>query len=336
MPAVAAALRRAAAGRAPQGPLGLCFKGPNIRGPPRRGPRTLCTLSLQQQRIPTPHVFPLLSSSSCSSCCSSSWFAGVSFVGSPAVSSFLRSRGPPPKGGGPDGPLPFGFCYFSRGFASSSMRGAPMEDPPSPGSPSRAPQSAQAVHSSSSRADPGGPHWGSPSLGRARVGSPGPDEGGAPRGRFGGPWGSPPFPSLHSGGLMDETTETAMRKTALNCLCLFFCLCGVAFAFVPLYAAFCNATGYGGAIKGVNHRQDDQQIPNRQRNAHQHKMKGSSVSHANQILIGVLCLFLSLYLFIIYIIFGLTVSLPASLSPSCSLSVSFPGAAAVRRQPEGD
>ncbi|KAL8431968.1 hypothetical protein ACSSS7_004931 [Eimeria intestinalis] len=77
-----------------------------------------------------------------------------------------------------------------------------------------------------------------------------PLNGGHPHLSFpGGGWGPLP-PSLPD---QSDATKEALRKTAIKCFCVFWCLCGVAFAFVPLYEAFCSATGYGGALKGAPH-----------------------------------------------------------------------------------
>ncbi|KAL8438457.1 hypothetical protein Efla_002207 [Eimeria flavescens] len=86
------------------------------------------------------------------------------------------------------------------------------------------------------------------------AGPPSGRGGGAPRGPL------PPRPP-------EDPTSEALRKTALWCCCAFCCLCGVAFAFVPLYEAFCSATGYGGALRGAPHAEQIEEVPVRTRSA---------------------------------------------------------------------
>ncbi|XP_026192154.1 cytochrome c oxidase assembly protein COX11, mitochondrial [Cyclospora cayetanensis] len=95
------------------------------------------------------------------------------------------------------------------------------------------------------------------------------------RGPLGGPpppsGDTPPLPHLPPWMAPRKTSEEAaaardVARAAFYCCCLFFGLCSVAFAFVPLYAAFCNQTGYGGAVGTSSHRADDTPIPSRQRN----------------------------------------------------------------------
>lgn len=48
----------------------------------------------------------------------------------------------------------------------------------------------------------------------------------------------------------EEVVEREARKRwAVICACMYFLLMSIAFAFVPLYEAFCQATGYGGEVQ---------------------------------------------------------------------------------------
>jgi len=70
-----------------------------------------------------------------------------------------------------------------------------------------------------------------------------------------------------SGSMSEETVKSANapsgrkrkvsdRTIAISCLAFFFGMVGMAFAAVPLYAMFCQVTGYGGTTQRVEQMSD--------------------------------------------------------------------------------
>lgn len=54
----------------------------------------------------------------------------------------------------------------------------------------------------------------------------------------------------------DTARQRANRRTAAVCLAVFFSMVGVSYAAVPLYALFCQVTGYGGTTQRVEQYSD--------------------------------------------------------------------------------
>lgn len=54
----------------------------------------------------------------------------------------------------------------------------------------------------------------------------------------------------------DTARQRANRRTAAVCLGVFFSMIGVSYAAVPLYALFCQVTGYGGTTQRVEQYSD--------------------------------------------------------------------------------
>ena len=53
-----------------------------------------------------------------------------------------------------------------------------------------------------------------------------------------------------------KSNGRAKRNTALACVAVFFAMVGAAYAAVPLYALFCQVTGYGGTTQRVDQYSD--------------------------------------------------------------------------------
>ena len=55
---------------------------------------------------------------------------------------------------------------------------------------------------------------------------------------------------------IEDRNARARRNTALACVAVFFAMVGAAYAAVPLYALFCQVTGYGGTTQRVDQYSD--------------------------------------------------------------------------------